>query len=545
MSNPEDPLRPNRVDPNAMFAALDRVVAETPIGIPHTGLEPPAATEPTETVDSLFPERETEPEPVGAAAVAAPQPEPVIETHIVDPHVVERQVVETTRTATPAPNRRPQPDPEVVAAHFAPPTVVEEFEPEGEPIVLPREDQPWSAWQERRRKAQPEAVPEPMTRARTFSPAPAAAPELPPPVVDEEPAQRASSHGFFATVADVVDNEPAKPESSSSLKMIWTAVALLALLVIVEGIYIASSRGTSAPAAATAPVAAAATNVGTVHIESTPPGATVLLNGQDRGATPATLLLAAGDYQLELVRGAQRQLLPVKVKAGSEGVYQVVLSGTADVGEIRVASDPAGVAVAIDGTRRGITPLTVSQIPAGGHTVTVFGPSGSIQNKVEVAAGGVAAVAVTLSAAKPVATGGTTAVGYVSVEAPMEMQLLENGKLVGTSRMDRIILPAGAHDIEAVNEALGYSSMQRVMVTADTATKVQFEVPTAKVSVNAIPWADVTIDGKSVGQTPIGNLAVAIGSHEIVYKHPQLGEQRQTITVTVSGPNRFSAAMRK
>jgi hypothetical protein len=273
----------------------------------------------------------------------------------------------------------------------------------------------------------------------------------------------------------------------------------------------------------------------------------VLLNGQDRGATPATLLLAAGDYQLEVVRGAQRQPLPVKVKAGAEAVYQVVLAGTAEMGGVRVSSEPAGVPVAVDGTRRGITPLTVAELPAGEHTVTVFGPIGSIQNKVAVPAGGVAAVSVTLPAAgaKAVATGGTTAVGYVSVDSPVEMQLLENGKLVGTSRMDRIILPVGAHNLEAVNETLGYSSTQRVNVTADKSTRVQFEVPTAKVSVNAIPWADVTIDGKSVGQTPIGNLAVAIGSHEIVYQHPQLGEQRQTVTVTVSGPNRFSAAMRR
>jgi hypothetical protein len=324
--------------------------------------------------------------------------------------------------------------------------------------------------------------------------------------------------------------------------MAWAAIAVLAAIVIAQGIYIATSRGSDASGG---PVAAA-TNIGTVHVQSTPAGATVLLNGQDRGATPATLLLAAGDYQLEIVNGGRRQPLPVKVKAGSEAVYQVVLEGTAQSGGVRVSSDPAGVPVAIDGTRRGVTPLTVSDLAVGQHTVTVFAPSGSIQNKVAVAAGAVASVAVALpTAAKPVATGGTTAVGYVSVEAPVEMQLFENGKLVGTSHMDRIILPAGPHDIQAVNEALGYSATQRVNVTADKPMRVQFEVPSAKVSVNAIPWADVTIDGEAVGQTPIGNLPVLIGSHQIVYRHPQLGEQRQTVTVTVAGPNRFSAAMRR
>ena len=85
MSNPQDPLRPNRVDSDAMFAALDRVVAETPIGIPHVVLEPPAPMEPTETADILFPEREAEPERVIAAA--APQ------------YVSEDEVPEETREA--------------------------------------------------------------------------------------------------------------------------------------------------------------------------------------------------------------------------------------------------------------------------------------------------------------------------------------------------------------------------------------------------------------------------------------------------------------
>jgi hypothetical protein len=320
--------------------------------------------------------------------------------------------------------------------------------------------------------------------------------------------------------------------------MFWVVVAVLGAVVIVEGIYIAASRGSTASGG----TVAAASSVGTVHVQSTPPGATVLLNGQDRGETPATLLLAAGDYQLEVVRGAQRQPLVVKVKAGAEAAYKVVLAGAAETGGVRVSSDPGGVPVAIDGARRGITPLTVSDLSPGEHTVTVFGPSGSIQNKLVVAAGDVASVAVTLPAAP---TAASSAVGYVTVDAPVEMQLLENGKLVGTSRMDQIILPAGQHEIQAVNEALAYSATQRVTVAASKSARVRFELPSAKVSINATPWAEVTIDGTSVGLTPIGNLSVVIGSHEIVYRHPQLGEQRQTVTITVSGPNRFSVSMQR
>jgi len=56
------------------------------------------------------------------------------------------------------------------------------------------------------------------------------------------------------------------------------------------------------------------------------------------------------------------------------------------------------------------------------------------------------------------------------------------------------------------------------------------------VSANARPWADVAIDGKSGGQTPISNLQVPIGVHEVVFRHPRLGERRQTVVVKAGPP---------
>jgi hypothetical protein len=57
-------------------------------------------------------------------------------------------------------------------------------------------------------------------------------------------------------------------------------------------------------------------------------------------------------------------------------------------------------------------------------------------------------------------------------------------------------------------------------------------------SINATPWADVWVDGKSVGTTPLANLEVTAGNHEILWRHPHLGERRETITVTASTPAR-------
>lgn len=35
------------------------------------------------------------------------------------------------------------------------------------------------------------------------------------------------------------------------------------------------------------------------------------------------------------------------------------------------------------------------------------------------------------------------------------------------------------------------------------------------------PWADVTVDGRVVGQTPLEAIALAPGSHSVILTHPQ------------------------
>ena len=40
-----------------------------------------------------------------------------------------------------------------------------------------------------------------------------------------------------------------------------------------------------------------------------------------------------------------------------------------------------------------------------------------------------------------------------------------------------------------------------------------------------------------IGETPIGNYSLPIGSHEVVLRHPELGERRQTVMVGVGAPD--------
>jgi PEGA domain len=102
------------------------------------------------------------------------------------------------------------------------------------------------------------------------------------------------------------------------------------------------------------------------------------------------------------------------------------------------------------------------------------------------------------------------------------------------------MLAAGRHDIELVNELVGVREMRTVQVASGRVAALTIAIPKGTVSLNAVPWATVSIDGENVGDTPIGNLPLALGQHEVVFRNTELGEQRRIITVTLRAPTRLS-----
>jgi hypothetical protein len=132
--------------------------------------------------------------------------------------------------------------------------------------------------------------------------------------------------------------------------------------------------------------------------------------------------------------------------------------------------------------------------------------------------------------------------GTVLVQAPFEMEVFENGQRLGLTGT-RLTLAPGAHVLEIVSETLAFRTEARVEVVAGRNGRVPVPLPKGTVHLNAAPWAEVWVDGAKVGETPIGNLLLPIGPHEIVFKHPELGEQLHAATVTAAGPLRLSVDM--
>ncbi len=134
--------------------------------------------------------------------------------------------------------------------------------------------------------------------------------------------------------------------------------------------------------------------------------------------------------------------------------------------------------------------------------------------------------------------------GTFAVESPIELRILENGQLLGLSNGAPIAVTAGRHQFDLINEGVEFRTSRTVSIDPGKTARLSVALPNGALSVNALPWAEVWIDGQRVGETPIGNLAVPIGPHEVVFRNPQFGEKRHAISVTLGQPVRLSVDMK-
>jgi hypothetical protein len=135
--------------------------------------------------------------------------------------------------------------------------------------------------------------------------------------------------------------------------------------------------------------------------------------------------------------------------------------------------------------------------------------------------------------------------GWVSISSPVELQVLEGGTIVGTTTAARLMLPVGHHDLTVSNATLGFDAPVRVDIAPGRTATISVPLPSGTVSLNALPWANVWIDGREIGTTPVANIELPIGAHEILWRHPQLGDRRQTVTVTTKTPLRLVMDFKK
>ena len=332
--------------------------------------------------------------------VVAPEPEPA-PSEAEGPALSEAEGAAVEEPALPlleepqeevaAPRRRrkvPAPTPVAIEA-MAPPAVSEVEEP-SLPLVL----------------SEPEPVVEPEPNPE---------PQIPNPIFVQPPQQPSSSvwpigvaavlgialgfgAGYTVAIRDravapaaAVTTTPATPVQSQPAGKDFTEVAAASVVEqpAVEKTVAAPAPEPAAPVAPAAPAFA-----GRVLVRSTPSGARVIVDGKDRGQTPATIRdLGRGEHRVRVVRDgyttAERRVMlspsqpsqslsvPLAREPRARAVParlaspKPVTAPSAEAGALVVESRPEGAAVLIDGREAGTTPLSLSDVPAGSHAVRI------------------------------------------------------------------------------------------------------------------------------------------------------------------------------
>lgn len=299
----------------------------------------------------------------------------------------------------------------------------------------------------------------------------------------------------------------------------WLAVlAVFAVAVLGQAFYIGFRLSAETPGAP----------LGTLVVSSHPAGLQVLVDGQVAGTTPLAYTTSAGRHHVEITSGDGRaHTFEAELVAGEQW-RQHLESGTP---ESSAALEGVGAAVSgatasarLDAPR--VVPTADSRREAPSARPQTAGASAPRPRAA-------AAVAPSL------------ALGWVRVDAPFDVDVYEKGVLLGSSGAGPVSLPAGGHVLELVNDALGYRVLTKAAVLTGKTTGVALDTPKAVVHVNAQPWAEVLVDGTLLGETPLANVMLPIGQHQLVFRHPDLGERTQTFTVRAGGPNRVAADLRR
>src|SRR5688572_33130931 len=276
-------------------------------------------------------------------------------------------------------------------------------------------------------------------------------------------------------------------------------------------------------------------------VESEPAGREVRVDGQLRGTTPLQVSLAPGSYNVA-VSGSQERLVTLESdERASIFVEQqaaaVATAPPAASAGLAVVTEPAGGRVSIDGQDHGPAPVTVRNLAGGQHRLVVRNQGSVYQQTVTLETGSTSTVVV----------GGVSnaAAGWLTVQSPLRLEIHEGGRLLGSTDTDRLMLPAGEHQLTFSDTQTGFSMTRAARIAPGDTTTIPVQIPQAPVNVNAVPWAEVWVDNTRVGETPIGNHLLSLGNHQVELRHPQLGTKRVTISVSLKGVNRLAVNMRE
>jgi len=116
-------------------------------------------------------------------------------------------------------------------------------------------------------------------------------------------------------------------------------------------------------------------NYGTLSVDSEPAGASVIVQGEEQGKTPAQLKLEPGTYKITLKKSGHfsREFEVTMAKGKQARISSSQAKLELKAGTINVFVDPplGEVQVLLDGEYKGTAPVTLTNVPEGNHVLEI------------------------------------------------------------------------------------------------------------------------------------------------------------------------------
>jgi hypothetical protein len=143
--------------------------------------------------------------------------------------------------------------------------------------------------------------------------------------------------------------------------------------------------------------------------------------------------------------------------------------------------------------------------------------------------------------------GATSARGtaWLDVHVPAGATLWIDGTRREVAGTARLAIRPGPHVVALTVDSVGYRDRRSLTLRPDGVGAVRFELPNGRLTLRAEPWADVVIDGKPAGRTPLDAVALPIGQHTVVFSNPELGSRRYEVGVRAGAPTRLAVDLRR
>ena len=312
--------------------------------------------------------------------------------------------------------------------------------------------------------------------------------------------------------------KPAKNRNTQPVKTQYSIVFVFLIVlavVIAAGAFLLIPRGD--PAGSTdsgyeAPAYVSREDA-VLEVESTPVGASLFVDNDLVGRTPVSTKIAAGTYSLRLEHpDYQKKTVMVRIESGEQSVKRIDLD---PLYILEIPGNPPDALVKIDGSFQGKTPTTITWEKQTCELV-IEKEGWSTYRKNLVLDPGKNVIEFSLDRASV----------RLSVRTdPDEAQVYLDGEFVGKTPFQETVSP-GARTLRVQKE--GYrAEEERVDLRSDAnLTYTLRESQTIQIKLSAHPWAEVFIDGKSIGNIPpIKEISITVGPHTFEFVR---GESRVT-----------------